>query len=94
MFIEGFLDPCDAEFQGEQGTAVMGEVLRSGGRGGLQVVAFERTFLPFFLPPSDRSAFGRMHNKKLQTFHRGVFLSLCPFATEISTENDSMIHVQ
>lgn len=48
----------------------------------------------FFLPPSDRSAFGRMHNKKLQTFHQGVFLSLCPFATEISTENDSMIHVQ
>lgn len=47
MFIDGFLDPCDAEFQGEQGTAVMGEVLRSGGRGGLQAAAFEGTFLPF-----------------------------------------------
>jgi len=35
-----------------------------------------------------------MHNKKLQVFDQGVFLTLCPFATEISVENDSMNHVQ
>lgn len=91
VFVERFVDPVILNSRGTGHCRVRWEVLRSGGRDCKLFLLGGHFFL---FPPSLCCDFGRMHNEELQAFHQGIFLSLCPSATEIPIENDSMVHAQ